>query len=262
MCLGKDRIEIEAMTGQPTHEERTVVLGSVLERRAPPPGEPFPCPYRPGRLARHVTLVPYPLAPGLYHSMMDLNFRRLGPVFYRPSCDGCDACRMIRVPTAEFHPSRSQRRCWKRNADVTVEVLAPDPTEEKRLLYRRYLESRHDGQMDGSPDEFYGFLYGSDVETVEIEYRLGSRLLAVGITDVEPGALSAVYCYFDPAESSRGLGVFNVLWTIEECRRRGVPHLYLGYYVTDCRRMNYKALYRPSEVLGPDQRWSRLAAAG
>jgi arginine-tRNA-protein transferase len=246
------------MSGNPTHEERTALLARVLERRGPPPGEPFPCPYLAGRLAQHVTLVPYPLEPGLYHSLMDLNFRRLGPVFYRPSCQGCDACRMIRIPVADFRPSRSQRRSWRRNADLSVEATAPDPTEEKRRLYRTYLERRHDGQMDGSPEEFYGFLYGSEVETVEVQYRLGGRLLGVGIADVEPGAMSAVYCYFDPQESSRGLGAFNVLWTIDECRRRGIAYLYLGYYVADCRRMSYKALYRPCEVLGPDGRWARL----
>jgi arginine-tRNA-protein transferase len=245
------------VSGQTTHEQRTALLAQVLARRGPPPGEPFPCPYRAGRLARHVTLVPYPLAPGLYHSLMDLNFRRLGPVFYRPSCDGCDACRMIRIPVADFRPSRSQRRCWERNGDLTVDVGAPRPTEEKRRLYGSYLERRHDGQMDGSPAEFYGFLYGSDVETVEIEYRLGDRLMAVGVVDVEPAALSAVYCYFAPDEPGRGLGVFNVLRTIEECRRRGAAYLYLGYYVADCRRMSYKARFRPCEVLGPDGRWSR-----
>src|SRR5262245_20467235 len=248
------------VNAQPTHEERTALLAQVLARRGPPPGEPSPCPYRPGRLARHVTLVPYPLVPGLYHSMMDLNFRRLGPVFYRPACEGCDACRMIRIPVAGFRPSRSQRRSFRRNADLTVDVTAPDPTEEKRRLYRAYLDSRHDGQMDGSPEEFYGFLYGSDVTTVEVQYRLGGRLLGVGIADIEPRAMSAVYCYFDPGEAGRGLGVYNVLWTLEECRRRGAAHLYLGYYVADCRRMSYKALYRPCEVLRSDGLWERLPA--
>lgn len=241
-----------------SHERRTDILARAIERNGPVPGEPFPCPYLPGRMARHVTLIPSPISSGVYHCLMDLNFRRLGPVFYRPQCDGCRECRTIRVPVAEFRPSRSQRRCWKRNADVTVEVGPPAPSEEKRSLYERYLDSRHDGQMDGSPAEFHGFLYTSSVHTVEITYQLQGRLVGVGVADVEPMAMSAVYCYFDPHVASRSLGVFNVLRMVEECRRRGLPHLYLGYYVRDSRKMRYKADYRPCEILGPDTRWVRL----
>lgn len=240
-----------------SHERRTGLLARAIERGGPPPGEPFPCPYLPGRMARLLTLVPSPIPPGVYHSLMDLNFRRLGPVFYRPQCDGCSECRMIRVPVAEFRPSRSQRRCWARNADVSVEVGPPEPTEEKHALYTRYLRSRHDGQMDGSPGEFHGFLYTSEVETLEIAYKVEGRLVGVGVADLEPMAMSAVYCYFDPSAARRSIGAFNVLWMIQECRRRGLPYLYLGYYVRDCSRMSYKASYRPCEVLGPDGRWVR-----
>jgi arginine-tRNA-protein transferase len=42
---------------------------------------------------------------------------------------------------------------------------------------------------------------------------------------------------------------------IEECRQRGLPHLYLGYYVRGCGRMSYKAAYRPCEILDETGRW-------
>jgi arginine-tRNA-protein transferase len=67
--------------------------------------------------------------------------------------------------------------------------------------------------------------------------------------------MSAVYCYFDPDHPRRSLGVFNVLSLLEECRRRGIPHLYLGYHVTGSPQMSYKALYRPCERLEADGRW-------
>jgi arginine-tRNA-protein transferase len=192
---------------------------------------------------------------------MDLNFRRLGEVFYRPQCGGCDACRMIRLPVAEFRPSRSQRRCMKRNADVDVRVAPPRMSDEKQELYKRYLLARHDGQMDGSPAELHGFLYSSPVDTLEIGYFVRERLVAVGIADAEPAALSAVYCYFEPTLHGRGLGVFNVLTLIEECRRRGLPHLYLGYYVRGCAAMDYKAGYRPCEILEPGRGFVRYDSA-
>jgi leucyl-tRNA---protein transferase len=201
-------------------------------------------------------VVPSPLVPGVYHALMDLNFRRLGPVFYRPACESCDECRAIRIPVREFRPSRAQRRCLRRNADLTVEVGPASPDEEKASLYRRYLEERHDGQMEGSPEELR-FLGLSPIETVELRYRLGDRLLAVGLADREPEALSAVYCYFDPRASGRSLGVFNVLRMVEECRLHGVPYLYLGLFVRGSAKMSYKAGFRPCEILSPDGSWRR-----
>ena len=55
--------------------------------------------------------------------------------------------------------------------------------------------------------------------------------------------------------STRGLaarspGVFNVLWLLEECRRRALPWLYLGYQVAGAPSMEYKSSFRPHETLG------------
>ena len=238
--------------------ELTKRLRALLDAHAPAPGAEFPCPYLAGRSARHVTLIPSPLVPGLYHSFMDLNFRRSGETFYRPACQGCSECRMLRLPVAEFSATRAQRRCLKRNRDVEVVVQEPRPTEDKRRLFARYLAARHDGSMDASPEAFEGFLYASPLRSLELEYRVGERLLAVGIADLEPRALSAVYCYFDPDERGRSLGVLNVLALLEESRRLAVPHLYLGYWVDGSPTMAYKSGYRPCEVLGADGRWTRL----
>jgi arginyl-tRNA--protein-N-Asp/Glu arginylyltransferase len=239
------------------HDEQVKRLAAVLAQHGPPPGPSFPCAYLPGREARQVLIAIEKPPPGAYHALMDLNFRRLGHVFYRPECDGCQACRMIRVPVADFRPSRAQRRCRARNADLEVTVGEPDATPEKHDLYRRYLGARHEGQMDGSQEEFEGFLYSSCLETVEVTYRLQGRVVAVGIADAEPQAWSAVYCYFDPDLGRRALGVFNVLRLLEECRRRAIAHLYLGFYVQDCARMNYKAGYRPHEIRRSDGTWAR-----
>ena len=243
------------MAGRVEHEERTRRLLRVLEEEAPPAGEPFPCPYLPGRVSRNITILAQRMPPGLYHSFMDLNFRRMGRLFYRPDCEGCRECRMLRVPVPGFRPSRSQRRCGSRNADLRIEVGEPRVDAERQRLYADYLAARHDGQMDGSPSELQSFLYTSSIATLEVTYRLDGRLVAVGIADVEPLALSAVYCYFDPGLSSRSLGVFNVLALVEESRKRRIPYLYLGYYVAASPRMSYKASFRPCEQLGADGRW-------
>jgi arginine-tRNA-protein transferase len=235
-------------------EEQRERLRRSLRRR-PAPGPPFPCPYLPGREARHQTLLASTCPPGLYTGLMDLNFRRLGPLVYRPVCDGCAECRQLRVPVATFRPSRSQRRCLNRNRDLAITIGPPRLTDEKLELYSRYLRERHDGQMTGSREELEGFLYVSGIETLEVCYREGPRLVAVGIADAEPRCLSAVYCYYEPSLAARGLGTFNVLWLLGEARRRCAGHLYLGYYVAGAPTMSYKAGFQPCELLRADGSW-------
>lgn len=66
--------------------------------------------------------------------------------------------------------------------------------------------------------------------------------------------LSAVYTFYDPEEHRRSLGRYAILWQIEEARRSRLDSLYLGYWIKNCRKMNYKTEYRPIEML-VNQRW-------
>lgn len=223
-------------------------------------GDEFACPYVQGRSARFSGFDCQERLPeGLYDSLMQVNFRRNGSVVYRPDCRGCSDCRMIRILVSDFKPNRSQARCLKRNQDVAVTVEPPQPSDEKHALYERYLKSRHssdlaDGDaMDGSREEFENFLYTSCVATEDVVFRDGNgKLLAVSVVDKESHSLSAVYCYFDPEESrQRSLGTFNILTLIEDARRRGLRYVYLGYWVGDSRKMNYKSAFQRSEIWTP-----------
>lgn len=230
-------------------------LGTLVDRLTLPADEPSPCPYLPDRKARFVYLRPRRLGPGVYHLLMDLNFRRLGAVVYRPACDACRECRQLRLPVARFRPSRAQRRCLRRNADVAVAWGAPEATAEKHDVYRRYLRARHRGQMTGDWEELADGLYEAPPLAHEVVYRVEGRLLGAGIVDVEPEAMSAVYFYFDPDLADRSPGTLNVLAMVEECSRRGIPWLYLGYHVADSPNMSYKAAFRPHELLDDDGVW-------
>jgi arginyl-tRNA--protein-N-Asp/Glu arginylyltransferase len=230
-------------------------LAALLDSLGLEPSRPSPCPYLPGRDSRLVVVRPERMLPLLYQLFMDLNFRRLGAVVYRPQCDGCRACRQLRLGVADFRADRSQRRCWRRNADVVASVGPPQASEEKYEVYRRYLETRHDGQMSGSREEFTGFLHDVVPFTEEVVFRVDGRLLGCGIFDSTPQSLSAVYFYFDPQLAARSPGIYHVLWLVEECRRRALPWLYLGYYVAGSRAMEYKARFRPHQLLGDDGRW-------
>jgi len=185
-----------------------------------------------------------------------MNFRRSGQIIYRPCCEHCDQCRAIRLRVDLFKPDRAQRRCRAHNHDLTVGLCPPRPSREKHELYGRYLRQRHRGQMSDSWEAFSDFLYCSPVDSLEVIYRRSGRLVSAAILDIDGDAASTVYCYFDPDDRG-SLGTFNVLWTIEYCRRVGIRWLYLGYTIRDCPKMNYKMRFRPNEVLEPNGKWVR-----
>ena len=56
-------------------------------------------------------------------------------------------------------------------------------------------------------------------------------------------------------ERQRSLGVYNVLCVIDAARRRGLPYVYLGYYVEGGTAMTYKTLFKPNQLRGADGVW-------
>lgn len=200
-----------------------------------------------------------PLDADMYAELSELGFRRSGEHLYRPHCQHCQACIPARIPCAAFRPNRQQRRIAQRNADLQTHIVRPSYNDEYYALYARYIEQRHaDGDMyPPSREQFATFLLRDLPFCVFVEFRLDNRLLAIAVTDVLPNGLSAVYTFFDPQEEKRSLGRMAILWQIDEARRRGLPALYLGYWIRNCRKMRYKSEYRPLELY-INQRWTLL----
>jgi arginine-tRNA-protein transferase len=224
---------------------------------------PHPCSYLPERTSTILFVDPrYSSDSAFYGQRVQQGFRRSGDLIYRPYCRGCNACVPVRVPAARFRPDRGQRRVWERNRDLTVRERPPGFDPAQFELYRDYQTLRHPGSSmdDSDPEKYLAFLLSRRVETRFYEFRLGaddSRLLAVAVADRLPDGLSAMYTFFDPRQRSRALGVYAILWEIEQVRRLGLAHLYLGYWIRECPKMSYKNRYRPVEALR-NGRWVEL----
>lgn len=235
-------------------------LRAWLESVELPPTPPHPCSYLPGLLASERAFRADTLDPEAYHELMDRGFRRSGSTFYAMACADCRRCVPIRVPVAEFAPSRSQRRAQRRNQDVRVHIGRPEFTAATWDLYRRYGQAQHGKRdEDDSPEGLRDSLYAPVVDTYEVTYRLGDRAIGKSLLDVCSRSVSAVYHFYDPDHARRSIGVFSVLAEIAWTRQIGVPHYYLGFWIEGAKTMQYKADYRPHELL-IDGTWRRVDA--
>ncbi len=165
-----------------------------------------------------------------------------------------------RIPVNLFVPDRQQKRILKRNVDIQVQSAKPAFTQEYFDLYQRYIEQRHavDGDMfPPSQEQFSTFLVRDLPFSRFYEFRVDQRLLAVAVTDLLPNGLSAVYTFYEPDEERRSLGRYAILWQIAEAARLQLQAVYLGYWIKNCKKMNYKTQYRPIELL-TNQRWVTL----
>lgn len=210
------------------------------------------CPYIGGREMQTVLADPAAsLGARRYGRLLAEGFRRSGRFVYRHQCPSCSACVAIRLPVAQFQPDRSQRRCLRRNADLELQIAAAPDIDEHMALFQRYLLARHPGGgMDSlSRDDYADMLNDRHCDVFLIECRLGGNLVCVAVTDATPDGLSAMYTFFDPDQAARSLGSYAILLQIAETLRRGLPHLYLGYWIPDSPKMAYKTRFRPCEGL-------------
>ncbi|OWF46351.1 Arginyl-tRNA--protein transferase 1 [Mizuhopecten yessoensis] len=102
---------------------------------------------------------------------------------------------------------------------------------------------------NGGPPMGYGSLHQ--------HYILDGRIIAVGVLDILPQSLSAVYLYYLPEYRFLSIGTYTALREIafiQELNKKAPDFMYyyLGYYVHSCPKLTYKSRYSPSFLLCPE----------
>lgn len=187
----------------------------------------------------------------LNSKLSELGYRRSGAHLYRPDCEFCQACISCRIPVKMFQPSRSQRRVMRLNEHLKIVEESDLTCAAAYDLYRRYIDERHgDGDMyPASLEQFEAFIKTKTVDTRFFLFYDEDELIAVSVIDLLEHGLSAVYTFFDPQRSKLSLGKFAILWQIQKCQELGLPYLFLGYWIRNCPKMQYKSSFRPLEML-------------
>jgi arginine-tRNA-protein transferase len=219
-----------------------------------------PCGYLPGQDARMEYEYVAELTAEEYAARMVAGWRRFGHTLFRPQCPRCQACRSLRVDVERFRPSRSQRRARNAcEAEIALRIGEPRVSLARLELSWRFhalrAETRGWRGREDDPISFYTSFVSNPFPTEEWCYSLDGELVGLGHVDALSVGLSAIYFVHDPAQRCRGLGTWNILCLIDEARRRGLPHVYLGYWVADCLSLAYKSRFHPHQVMGPDGRW-------
>ncbi|WP_456384811.1 arginyltransferase [Desulfolithobacter sp.] len=190
-----------------------------------------------------------PLDDATMGRFLENGFRRNGNCMYCMRCPDCKSCVPIRLDPFLFRPNRNQKRAWKKNRDVTAGVAPLTMSPENLALLDRFLQVRFPDGSSDAQSYYSGFFLTSLTRCFEIRYRIGDRLLGVAVVDASDQWLNAVYFYFDPEESRRSPGTFNILYLIDFCRSHRIPILYLGYWIEQVQAMRYKASFKPYQIL-------------
>jgi arginine-tRNA-protein transferase len=182
-----------------------------------------------------------------------VGFRRSHDLVYRPACDACNACVPVRIVAAAFAAARSERRVIARNRDLSWRIAEPVSTPALFALFRAYQEARHTGgeMAQMTAEDFAAMLQEGRAETLLCHLSdAKGALKGCVIVDAVDDGLSAVYSFYTPDAPRRSLGTALILGLIAEAQRRGLPYVYLGYWIAEADKMAYKARFQPLQFLG------------
>lgn len=212
---------------------------------------PQGCAYLPDQQERLlITLPEQPLSMLEYQQLIEHNFRRSGDQVYAAHCTDCQACQSVRLDSLDFTPSASQKRLLNKATRANWQYRVVQTPDEARYypLYQAYISAKHrEGGMWPTTEEQMCSLWQSFWQKVLfLEQYLEGQLVGVTILDTLTNAYSAVYSFYQwPHKLS--FGQLAILALMQCCKAQNIRYLYLGYYVENSAKMNYKAKFRPQQ---------------
>ncbi len=219
--------------------------------------EEFPCPYISEQMARNEYFFGIELTELEMDDLLKEGWRKFGWYFFRPACKACKACIPLRVVINDFKPSRSQRKVLQKNSDITMKVSTLSYRDEIYELYTKHSHVRFDQKTD--KNEFIESFFNPACPSLQTEYYLQDKLIAVGFLDLGVEGMSSVYFIYDTDYLDRSLGIYGTLQEIKLAKSLGFSYYYLGYWIQVNPSMRYKATFFPHETMNwQNYEWQRV----
>ena len=213
----------------------------------------FPCSYLNGKTEKrlYINLENLKTIDFLVSDLTKNGFRRSHSHMYIPICETCNSCTPSRINIAKFNKSNSNKRILKNNTDLFLVKSNSDIKNQRFKLFNDYCKERHkDSPMSKmTENEFSDFFYKSKNKTEIYDLIDGSKNLFGSILlDCLEDGYSAVYSFFKPYEKKRSLGKLLILKVIDKLKLLNLSFLYLGYWVKNSQKMNYKKSFNNIEL--------------
>ena len=98
-------------------------------------------------------------------------------------------------------------------------------------------------------DNYTDMINLTPINSMIFEYRNEQKkLLGVILIDIQRDGLSAVYSFYDNKIKKISIGKYMIIDTINFVRDNKLKYLYLGYYIKNNEKMNYKNQFYPNET--------------
>jgi arginyl-tRNA--protein-N-Asp/Glu arginylyltransferase len=203
------------------------------------------CPYGLPSFATFHQATFAPLNERAMELFLAAGYRRNGNCLYDMHCCDCMACTPIRIHPGKFRLNRNQKRVIEKNKDVQISLLPLAANKENIDLCEKFLQARYPKEDNSASGYYREFFLNTIVESVQLQFRVDDRLVGTSILDIGSNWLNGVYFFFDPDESNRSLGTYNILHLIQICQRLEIGYLYLGYFIKNVSAMSYKGNFNP-----------------
>jgi arginyl-tRNA--protein-N-Asp/Glu arginylyltransferase len=199
------------------------------------------------------------VGPKELDALLAEGWRYFGPQFFRASVvEEVAALKRqvaLRVAVADFARSKSQRRVWKSNQDLEVELAPARPGKEEEELFLKHRE-RFDRNV---PENLAVFLGGRPdgvpSACLQVSVRQEGKLVAASYLARGEEACSSIYGIFDPDLSSRSLGIFTMLLELHYAQRVGLRYYYSGYATLEPGCYDYKKSFSALSYYRWDGDW-------
>ncbi|KAK2625636.1 hypothetical protein QTJ16_004948 [Diplocarpon rosae] len=178
-----------------------------------------------------------------------------------------------RKRNTEFQLTQRVRECEQNQLQTPPEpahrfvvTLEPDVfTEEKYTLFENYQRLVHNEPPHRiTKSGLKNFLCSSPIPRDETAvdgqkigsyhqcYRLDGKLVAIGVLDLLPKCVSAVYFMYDESVHQHAFGKLGALREISLANEGNYKYWYAGFYIHSCAKMRYKGDYTPQHLLDPE----------